>query len=215
MTLQLLDEVPPAQRLALAYAPASARDPLLAVLALDARLAVIVRRRHEIVLAQMRIAWWRDMLAGPRMLWPRGDPVLGMLREWRDPAPVAALADGWELLLDEILGPAAIDGFAQGRERALAAAAHELGLAVDDDVALAARYWALADLAANLSDPAEREEVVALSRTLPPPPRLPRALRPLAVLAGLGARSLRQGGAPLLSGSTGALCALRLGLFGR
>ena len=214
MTQDLLDELPPPQRLALAYAPAAARPAALAMLALDARLAMIVRRRNEIVLAQMRIAWWRDMLARPAAQWPQGDPVLELLRGWRDPASLAALADGWEALLDELLGPEAIDGFVAGRVGAWIGVARESGLSADGDVGLAARHWALADLAANVSDPRERALISGLARNLDPVPALPRPLRPLAVLAALGARSLARG-EPLLAGPGSALCALRVGLIGR
>ena len=84
-----------------------------------------------------------------------------------------------------------------------------------DDAAAAARIWALADLAANLSDRAERERVVTYGRSLAPPPRLSASLRPLAVLATLGAASLARGGGALLSGPASAFHALRTGLTGR
>jgi phytoene synthase len=44
---------------------------------------------------------------------------------------------------------------------------------------------------------------------------LPRALRPLTVLAGLALRSLARGGAPLLDGAGATLLAVRLGIAGR
>src|SRR5436190_1449068 len=83
------------------------------------------------------------------------------------------------------LTPAAIDGFADGRAEAFGALARELGADARGDAVAAARIWALADLAANLSDGAERERVVACGRDLAPPPRLSSSLRPLAVLAAL------------------------------
>ena len=78
----------------------------------------------------------------------------------------------------------------------------------------AARVWALADLAANISDGEERALVVDYGRPIVPPP-LSASLRPLAVLAGLGAAALDKGGAPLLGGPRSALLALRIGLAGR
>jgi len=56
---ELLDSLGPLNRLALAYAPQSTRLPLLALLALDMRLAGIVRNSREPMLAQLRLAWWR------------------------------------------------------------------------------------------------------------------------------------------------------------
>jgi len=105
--------------------------------------------------------------------------------------------------------------FVDGRVQAFVALARELGVDAVDAAAAAARVWALADLAANLSDAAERELVVELGRNLAPPPRLPRSLRPLAVLAGLGAAALARGGGKLLGGPASAFHALRIGLSGR
>jgi phytoene synthase len=209
----LLDELPAAQRLALAYAPAAVRWPTLALLALDARLGAILRRKGEPVLRQMRLAWWRDTLAAEPGGWPAGEAVLEALRGWREPSALVALIDGWEALLGDTLEAAAIGEFADGRAAGFAELARELG--IDPAPAAAcARLWALGDLAANLSDPAERAAVMASAAGLPCPP-LPRALRPLTVLAGLARRSLRRGGAPLLDGPNAPLRAVRLGITGR
>lgn len=187
---------------------------MLALFALDARLAAIVRVGREPLAAQLRLAWWRDTLARPAADWPRGEPVLDALRDWRDHSGLADLAVGWEALLAEELSPAVADEFVAGRVRAFASLARELGVEAVEDVEHAARLWALADLAANLSDSKERALVVDQGRGLVPP-RLPAPLRPLAVLAGLGATALRKGGAPLLSGPGSTLLALRLGFTGR
>lgn len=209
-----ISDLPPPQRLALAYAPARVRPATEALLALDSRLAAILRARREPIAAQLRLAWWREMLARSAEEWPRGEPVLDSLRGWRDPSGLAALADGWEALLAEALTAEAIGEFADGRARAFACLACELGVDLVGEVQDAARIWALADLAGNLSDSGERSRVIELGRGLAPPP-LPAALRPLAVLSGLGARALSKGGAPLLSGPGSALLALRIGLAGR
>jgi phytoene synthase len=214
MTQPLLDELPPVQRLALAYAPKAARPATLALLALDGRLAAVLRRRGEPVLAQMRFAWWRDVLGKPRAEWPRGDAVLGLLGEWRDPAPLVSLVDGWEGLLAETLEPETVDAFAAGRGQAFAQLAEELG-ARSDEAGVCGARWALADLAANIADPHERTMVVERARALPPGQRLPRALRPLAVLAALATRSLDSGGTPVLDGPGAAMLAVRVGIIGR
>jgi len=210
----LAAELPHPQRLALSYAPAEARAATLALMALDARLAAILRGRREPIAAQLRLAWWRETLARPPADWPRGEPVLEALRGWRDAGGLAELAEGWEALLAEQLTPGVVAEFAAGRCQAFACLARELGVAATGDVERAARIWALADLAAHLSDGAERALVVEEGRALALP-KLPRTLRPLAVLAGLGARALRLGGAPLLGGPGAVLLALRIGLCGR
>jgi phytoene synthase len=212
---QVLDDLPPAQRLALAYAPARNRSATLALLALDARLGAILRGRREPIATQLRLAWWRDVLARPVAEWPCGEPVLDGLRGWRDPSCLAGLPGGWEALLSEELTPAAIAEFADGRGQAFACLSRELGAGSPEDAATAARAWALADLAANLSGGLERALVVECGRALPPPPHLPASLRPLAVLAALGTAALERGGGPLLAGPRSALLALRIGIAGR
>src|SRR5690348_17161095 len=138
MTQALLDELPPVQRLALAYAPQQARPATLALLALDARLAGILRRRGEPALAQMRLAWWRDVLQKDKEAWPRGDILLGQLREWRDPVGLVPLVDGWEALLGESF-ERAVDEFVQGRAVAVRQLAAEFG--VTNGTAEGAAVW--------------------------------------------------------------------------
>jgi phytoene synthase len=212
----LAGELTDVTEVALAWAPPRARAATAALLALDQRLGAILRHKREPVLAQIRLAWWRDRLGEPSDSWPRGDAVVDALRVWREPAALASLVDGWESLLDETLDAAAIGAFADGRARSFAALAGELGEGAASEAALrAGRLWALADLAGSLSDAGERQAVLALAQVAEPPPRLPRSLRPLAVLAGLARHAVEQGGAPLLAGRGSAIVAMRIGLAGR
>jgi phytoene synthase len=214
MSRPLVEQLPPPQRLALSYAPSSARCRTLALLALDTRLAGLLRTRGEPVLAQMRLAWWRDILAAEPNGWPRGEPVLALLRNWREPARLVALVNGWEALLSDPLDATAIAEFASGRAEGFAQLAREV--ACDPAPATAAaRAWALGDLAAHLADPAERDAVIEMAADFSPIAALPRPLRPLAVLAGLARRSLARGGTALLDGPGAALTAIRLGIAGR
>ena len=208
------NQLSPVNRLALSHAPVRARPATLALLVLDERLAAVLRVRREPIAAQLRLAWWRDVLAQPAAEWPRGEPVLDALRGWRDPTGLTALATGWEALLTESLTAAVIAEFVDGRAQGFACLVRELGVARVDDAAAAARLWALADLAAHLSDGEERALVVEQGRGLTLPV-LPASLRSLAVLGGLGAAALRKGGAPLLDGPGSTLLALRIGLSGR
>ena len=207
-------DLPPPLRLALAWAPRRTRAATMALFALDTRLAGFLRRADEPLPVQMRLAWWRETLGAPPSGWPGGDPLLGELRGWRAPEELVPLVDGWEALLAERLEEAAIREFALGREKAWAALARELG-AAQAGLEPAARAWALADLAANLSLPEERRRVIELAGTQDLSLPRERALRPLAVLAGLGRRALRRGGAALLDGRGAVLAALRLGMLGR
>jgi phytoene synthase len=187
------------------------REPTLALLALDARLAGIVRHSHEPMLAQLRLAWWREQLKGDTGGWPAGEPLLALLKSWQGRhGALVALVDGWELLTGPApLAAAALDGFAEGRGDAFAALAEVTG-ARDDraQVRELGRAWALADLAGHVAHPEERRAATTLAEAARAP-RLSRALRTLTVLHGLAQR--RQGGL-----SPGALlAAMRLGLLGR
>ena len=184
------------------------------MLALDLRLGEILRSGREPIARQLRLAWWRDTLGKPASEWPRGEPSLDVLRAWRDPSALAALPIGWEALLAEELTPAAIAQFLDGRAEGFACLARELD-GDPDDAAAAGRWWALADLAANLSNDAERRLAIQYAADLPRLPLLPRALRSLAVMARLGKAALARGGGPLLDGPRATLLALRTGLTGR
>jgi phytoene synthase len=211
----MIEDLPGAQRLALTYAPASARQSTLAVMALDARLSAGLRARSEPIAKQLRLAWWRETLTETSPSSANADPVLKMLQSWRDPGCLSVLPDAWEVLLSEDLTERAVRDFATGRARAFVCLAQELGAGHAGEVEAAAKVWALADLAAHVSSGDERDLVVALGGTLPSADPLPRMMRPLAVLAGLGHRALQRGGEPLLSGPASMLLALRVGLTGR
>lgn len=207
-------DLPELSQLAVAYAPPAAKEHWAALLALDERLATILRKKREPMLAQLRLAWWRDRLTEAPELWPAGDAVLDSLRQWRAPAALAPLVDGWEGLVADQVDRSALDTFAAGRGAGFAALAVELGQP-GEPARRAGRIWALADLVANMSDPQERATALALAQEGGRPPKLPRSLRPLAVLAGLGWRAVQAGGGPLLVGRGAALTAFRVGLLGR
>lgn len=208
----MIESLPPLQRLALAYATARSRGPLLALLALDARLAGIVRNSREPMLAQLRLAWWREQLGGENALANHSDPLLALLQTWPgSTGPLAALASGWEAMT----GPAPLPteaflALAQARANAFAV------LAGGPDTLRMGRNWALADIAGHLGDPRERSAALALAREQDwRQARLPRALRPLAVLHGLAARAIRHDNPDAVFTPAGMLLAIRIGMLGR
>ncbi len=221
MSADDLDTLPLAQRLALSYAPAASRDATLTLLLLDNRLAAVLRQRGEnALIAQMKLAWWRDRFGQQVSDWPKGEPLLGRIKTWPVPyASMVPLVDGWEALLVEELDEASVKTFAQGRGQAWRAVAVAL-CGFDDEAgeiaARAGQEWALADLAMHLGqgDEAElvRELAFAAHRHRL---TLPRALRPLRVLHGLSQRALKRGSTDLLDGPGAMLTALQLGILGR
>lgn len=208
------------QRVALAYMQGVAREMLAGAFAFDRRLGRIVSHAGEALLAQMRLAWWRDKLSKPVSGRPAGDDVLDVLgRRWQGhEGALLQLIDGWEQMLDQRpLSEAAAHRFARGRAAVFVAvarmAAGERGLAT---VKQAAVRWALADAAAHASRNDERDMLVRLGLehgNRPAP--LPGSMRGLAVLDALACRALRRGGKPLMDGRGAALYALRAGLLGR
>ena len=206
--------LPLVQRLALSYAPLSSRAQTLALLAFDNRLAAILRQGGEPVIAQIKLAWWRDRLRENPDIWPAGEPLLHALQHWPGgPGVLIPLVDGWEGLLAAELSAQEIDEFAKGRAAAWAALAPPENAPA---VISAARGWALADLAFNLGQAEEAATVRELARSeTRDGGRLPRRLRSLAVLHGLARRALRRESAELLDGPGAGFVALRIGLFGR
>lgn len=211
----LLDSLPPEQRLALAYAPQASRALFLGVFALDAKLAGIVRAAREPMLAQLRLAWWRERLApGGGATMPKGEPILAALAPLLgQQGGLGGLVDGWEaMLLADPLGAAEVNALAEGRAAAMAALASHLG-GQPEAARRAGREWALADLASRIGSPQERAQVIEIlsaeqwQRAL-----LARNLRPLKVLHGLARR--HRGAQPLIAGPGSLLAAIRLGLTG-
>lgn len=176
----------PEHALAITYAPPANRTGLNALLSLDATLARLARRTREPMVAQLRLAWWRDSLGRLEASPIVGQPLLAALHGTVLPtgvrgAELAAIVDGWEAL---IAGDAAAHGRDRGRPL-FAAAAQVLGT----DAAWvgdAGDVWALADLATTSPD----RDLAAAARALAEPlvpalaaVRASRAARPLAALA--------------------------------
>lgn len=215
-----LDNLPPEQAIAIAYAPPADADLVKALLALDHHFGSILRSTSEVMLGQMKIAWWRDQLADDAPHNPGGNELLTLIYDaWGDDASsLIPLADGWEVLLTaDALNAAVLTSFTQGRADVWLAYAHRIAIQnCDEQVVAASTQWALADLLYGLSDEEERAIVLkSLQSSVGADLDLPRALRPLTILAGLSRRAVKAGGQPLMKGRMAALAALRLGIFGR
>ena len=190
-TAALSAELPPLLRLAVAYAPAPARPAWAALVLLDHRLSRAVAGASSPLIGQLKLAWWRDRMRESPACWPGGEPLLAALALFdseRD--ALEALVDAWEGLI--------------GAEEEEAGAFQRLA---------DARANGIAALARTLDCPADPNAIAALARrwTMPDSPqsatvRLPRALRPLLILAD----------APPSGGGLGALLrTVRLGMLGR
>ena len=168
VTVTAIDD--PERALALSYAPRDRRDAVAALFALDAALGQVLRTTREPMVGQMRLAWWREALARLDSAPPPGEPVLQTLA--RDVLPLgptghalATIVDGWEALLGALDERAAVD---HGRSRGgtlFEQAGVVLG-AAGDPLAEAGQGWALADLAAHLSDDALAARARAMAAPL-------------------------------------------------
>jgi phytoene synthase len=160
----LIDSLPPLERLAASYAPVATRPLWIGYFALEQRLADAARDGRDAIMIQLRLAWWRDRLAEDATRWPKGEPLLAALGPWNaERAALSALVDGYEALHVGEEGAAPLDEARVG----VMAAWRAFPMFPMAPVEQAAREWR------GLALPA------ALTR------RLPRAMRPLAVLRGM------------------------------
>lgn len=215
----LVETLPLAGRLALSYAPAASRQAVLALFALDTRLAGLIRNSTEPMLAQLRLSWWRETLRRDKREWPEGEPMLAALRSWGGAhSDLEALVDGWEALtMPPPLTEAALVQLAKGRGAAFAALAQAVGRADEAPRATAlGEGWALADLSMRLSRSEERDAARSLAMARKSPSlRVSRALRPLAVLFALADRRMRKGDNAAAHSPAALMLAMRVGLLGR
>ena len=122
------------------------------------------------------------------------------------------MADGWEVLLSDMLDPADLAAAATGRAAGPLAVASTFG-EQGEGVRFAAYRWACADLGIHLSDAQERAAVAGLLAGAGCAGAVPRAARPIAVLAALSERAFSQGRS---IGTPGDFVrAVRIGLVGR
>lgn len=195
----------PLTRLALAYAPSGTRNDWSVGLRLDCRLGHIVLAAREPVLAQLKLAWWRDQLNLPAAVRAKGEPLLACLSTWPDEArALALLVDGWEALLGEE-NPSAAAAFIAGRKALANALAGKLGCDAGTAEARAGR-WARADLALRKGDPLTLPAAAMRSRE--------KAMRPLVVLEAVTCRAAARGSVNALTSPMALLTALRSGLLG-
>ncbi len=194
-------EIDPMRRLALAYARAVDRDRYKTAFALDAKLGDIIRTTSEILIGQMRLTWWRDILTKPADERPAGEPLLELLTPLeaagQDISPLIRMVEGWEMLLDdfpwedrqfakhaEFRGEGLFQ-FALGSEKPL-----------DEQQKNASRSWALWDFARHCSDRATREEAFHKCCALHEKcqnVRFDRSGRPLSILCQIVARDVKKG----------------------
>jgi len=193
-------------RIALGHAPSAVREPLTVLFALDARLGGIVSRAREPGIALMRLVWWRDALAALDDAPPPAEPLLIAVAALRGRGvtggDLAAMAEGWEVLLDDAdLGADSAALHARERGGRLFALGGRLLGDADARLVDAGEGWALADIARYFAPPARRGALLDLARApldRAMATRWPARLRPLGMLGALALQDVRRGGEALL-----------------
>jgi 15-cis-phytoene synthase len=143
--IEIVEQLPPPLRLAVAYAPKSARVAFALLLLLDERLAQIVGRATEPMIAQLKLAWWRDAFTAHAGQRPKGEPLLSALFDQARPellTVASELVDAWEIL----------PGHGEWTDAELNAFAQKRGDAVFNGycrAAAAGEEWARGDIAAR------------------------------------------------------------------
>lgn len=209
-----IDSLAPECRLALTYALGDSRPLFFALFALDARLSSIVCSAREPMLAQLKLAWWREQLGNSGDERAKGEPVLAALTAWGDKAgELVKLVDGWEHLLASDR-PQADDfaAFFQARGSVCRSLAEMLGAdpAAARDAGI---VWGCADLVHFF--PNEKEQQLVSTIAKPVMDRiapLDRSMRPLVILRGLACRKLAH--PDRTNGPCDLLLAMRLGILG-
>jgi len=206
--LSLADSVPLRDRerwLALLWAPAEARPALLALAAYDLEQGRLVAAAREPMLAQIRLAWWRDQLlalAGGAP--PPPQPILQALVHDAAPrgvdlAALAAVEDGHQPLLWDDPGDLAAVAAAWGgplfAAMATAIAGAPLTPAADAAARQAGTRWAASRLWRDLG--------LDAPDTPPPAGPLPPTLRGLLALAEADLARAARGKRPRRAASPG------------
>ena len=196
-------ELTPLQQLLCSYAPVEARRAAAWIFALDNRMASIMRSASEPILGQLRLSWWRNALRAATSTRTKGENLLNAVSDLEVAFPALPdgairIIDGWEVLLtSERLEDADLENYARERGAGLfhlfAIASGKPGA---EGLERAGRSWALWDLACHLSDAQARQRAFDASVRewgMGPPPRWPRALRPLSMLVTLMRSDLSAG----------------------
>ena len=179
MTTDAVLELPPPTRLAIAYAPSDVRSAFALLLQIDNRFAEILRNAREPMIAQIKMAWWREAFASPAEARPKGEPLLQALNEVGEYIPLSALealAAAWEHLLGrERFNQELVDVHAELRAEAIFLT-YAGWMGTVQDMRPIGRIWALEAL--RIAFP----ERVADCNMPPAPLPKARALRPLSIL---------------------------------
>jgi phytoene synthase len=179
MTMNAVLDLDPPTRLAIAYARSDIRSAFALLLQIDNRFADILRHAREPMIAQIKMAWWREAFASAVEARPKGEPLLQALNETGGRIPLSALealASAWEHLLGhEQFSQESIDTHSELRAEAIFKT-YAAWMGSMEDMHPIGRSWALETL--RMAFPERFADCPMPSAPLPKA----RALRPLSIL---------------------------------
>ncbi len=196
-----LTELEPLHRLVIAYAKSADRERFALLFALDSRFAEIIRSTSEILIGQMRLTWWRDILTKSASDRPAGEPLVEQInlleKKGVDLAPLLTLLDGWEAMLEDFpWQDREFDNYAIARGNGFFGFGLPGGKSLSEEQAALGRAWALWDFARHCSDGTMRESAFDRCRDIVeqyPDVYFDRSGRPLSILCKLMLRDVRKG----------------------
>jgi 15-cis-phytoene synthase len=171
--------------------PTDCRPAMAALWRLEARLFDVVVQRREDMLAQLKLAWWRDrlvQLANDPVALPKGEPLLAELAPaWAGCDTLATMADGYEAAMlagGTVEAKEAARLLAQAMQRALVA----IGIRHEPPI------WSLVRAAQMSANRDVARSLWAEAGAIVPSKNAPRAVRALERWAQLIAK--HDGAAP-------------------
>lgn len=162
----------PERALALRYAPGDARQALAALWALDEALGAILRAGRDPMVSQLRLTWWHEALCRLDHTPPPPQPLLqaiasDLLSRGPTGASLAAMIDGWEVLLDpDPIDDTVLADYAAARGGQLFTVAGAVIGDGDAPWAVAGQGWALVDLARYCGEADLATNALRLARPL-------------------------------------------------
>lgn len=189
----------PLQKLISAYAKGEGADRMQLAFAIDTRFAEIIRSTSEILIGQMRLTWWRDILTKPADERPSGEPLVTEINRLEGDGvalgDLEKLLEGWEMLLEDFpWDDRQFERYAMDRGHGFfqicSGPVHDLS----PSQKMHAEAWALWDFARHCSDEAMREKAFQLCRRhqrAAGPIRFDRSGRGLSILCALALRDVK------------------------
>jgi 15-cis-phytoene synthase len=193
------DAISAPNRLSITYCPAHSRPFFELILAFDSRLKDVASRNTEPLIAQLRLAWWRDAITQSETINRTGEPLLAQLSGMKDTKLAATarssmldLLTAWEHIIVAPDDANAAHEYASRRSNAVFGGfltANSVPMA--EEVIALGRIWALQDIGL-MDDPAQNRRMSPMLRK-----RSYRALTILAYAVQLQSRSDRGAGVKL------------------